>query len=252
MAQLLALLGYPAMFCNNQGQEQWPPSLTGTTTLLAAPDSDNIVDHAPFQPFQQEEDSFAMQNQHLSLGENQSVYMEQWWQHADLFLPNNTTQPMNSSGGWEHGNDQRQIHQQQEENNGGGFGVVQDQPPVDEQSSGSDDLLVDSLLFGEGVQMDELDAFVRGVLVRRDEPPQDLAVGTQEQLEGGDDPATLQAARTQEQGADDTVTSHQHDELQQQLAWLQLQRALNEHVRDGPCSCMICAAGPWHYYFPGP
>jgi hypothetical protein len=269
MAQLLALLGYPAMFCNNQGQEQWPPSLTGTTTLLAAPDSDNIVDHAPFQPFQQEEDSFAMQNQHLSLGENQSVYMEQWWQHADLFLPNNTTQPMNSSGGWEHGNDQRQIHQQQEENNGGGFGVVQDQrlmnhpqgghdlPPVDEQSSGSDDLqVVDNLLFGESVQMDELDGFVRGVLVLRDEPPQDLAAGTQLEQEGGDDPATLQAAGTQEQGADGTATlqSLQHDELQ--LQWLyywQEQRARNrnEHVRDGPCSCMICAAGLWHY-FPGP
>jgi len=270
MAQLLALLGYPAMFCNNQGQEQWPPSLTGTTTLLAAPDSDNIVDHAPFQPFQQEEDSFAMQNQHLSLGENQSVYMEQWWQHADLFLPNNTTQPMNSSGGWEHGNDQRQIHQQRQENNGGvGFGVVQDQrpmnhpqgghdlPPVDEQSSGSDDLqVVDNLLFGESVQMDELDGFVRGVLVLRDEPPQDLAAGTQLEQEGGDDPATLQAAGTQEQGADGTATlqSLQHDELQ--LQWLyywQEQRARNrnEHVRDGPCSCMICAAGLWHY-FPGP
>jgi hypothetical protein len=50
------------------------------------------------------------------------------------------------------------------------------------------------------------------------------------------------------------LQSLQHDELQ--LQWLyywQEQRARNrnEHVRDGPCSCMICAAGLWHY-FPGP
>ncbi|CAD6332749.1 unnamed protein product [Miscanthus lutarioriparius] len=107
MSQLLALLGYPAMFCNNQGQEQWPPSLTGSTAFLAAPDTNVVVGHAPLQPYQQQEDGyslFGMQNQHLFLGENQSVYMKRGWQHADLLLPdNNTTQTMNSGGGgWEH------------------------------------------------------------------------------------------------------------------------------------------------------
>jgi hypothetical protein len=287
MSQLLALLynHHPSMPCNNQGEEQWPPSFTDDSApFLAAPDTNVVVDHAPFLSYQQKLDSyslFAEHNQHLSLGENdQSVHMQQGWQHADLMflMDDNTTQQMNSSVSWDskqHGDDQRhQVHQQQpeqqeEESNGGAFGVVQDQqpmnhlqgghgrlPPSDEpQLPGSDDLQVDSLLFGESVQTGELDAFLRGVLVHGDEPTQGgLAAGTQEQLQGGDDPATtLQAAGTEEQGPDDAATLYQHDDLERQLAWL---RALNEHVldhvRDGPCSCMICAAGLWHYHFPGP